>query len=80
MPNISGINSQALWQHTQDLLRFKPGVSALRGGSAHGIHGNTFVIDTTGKEQISFLEWRATGSIRHTTGQGPCTGVIDQHK
>lgn len=33
-----------------------------------------------GQEKIGFLQWRVTGHIGYSLGQGPCPGLLSQHK
>lgn len=75
------LNSQRLWQHTEDLHGFKRvRALALRGESVPDIPRSYLQFISSGKKKISFLVWSVTVYINHTLGQALGPGVVGQYK
>ena len=80
----TGKDSQRLWHHTQDLLRFKthvfPTLRRESGQKATPLTKKLFAIDTCWKSDRSLFYNSVTVYSKHTSGQNPCQGEVSQHK
>lgn len=77
--NTTHINSQRLWEHTQDGQKFKPDkIPALKKGSRSKVWPTTkklFAIVTFWEKKNPFLQQSHTEYI-YTPGQIPCPGIL----
>ena len=80
----TGKDSQRLWHHTQDLLRFKtydfPTLRRESSQKAAPLTKKLFAIDTCWKSDRSLFYNSVTVYSKHTSGQNPCQGEVSQHK